>query len=514
MRWNAQVWHVLAKDLRESWKLGVLYVVTVVVALARSLGWVRVGGGVNFVPLLVGIVGALLAASVVQSDSPTRANAFWASHPFSPSAVAAAKLTTALLIVLLGTTGQLVAIQPFRVHGAELARAVLWPACFFAALLTGAMVLAAVTADLRSWLLSVIALPVAMVLFTIMLDHLTLPGIAREAILAALGLGALAVFAWLYRSRDERRRSRVAAFGVVALAMVVTGADSPEPAPLAPATANAPAVPLSIERWTIGEHEPLELALDLKVGGLALDERHVLSNPKMTVQLRDGRTLRLAAKGNMLVIRTMRDSATFLELGSGGDGTLPRMQGITYRLVPPPTTHRVQLSATLTPDQRREVDGGIAGIALDGTVLVFQAHVLSTMPLVAGSTLADHGRRLRIEKWATEFGSPQLVLHSSSLGTERPTDGAFRLMHGDEVVLVSPMRHEAMTLHRTHSSGTLDGLVLPTSPLTSQTSRYSAPYETSSSKLPDVDWYRGARLAMVRQEIRGSYPVRMELKAP
>jgi hypothetical protein len=514
MTWNAQVRHVVAKDLRESWKLGVLYVITVLVSVAVSLGWVGLGVSLNFIPLLVGIVGALLAAAVVQSDSPTRANAFWASHPFSPSAMAASKLAIALLIVLLGAAGQLVAVQPFQVHGAELAHAVLRPACFFAALLTGAMLLAAVTTDLRSWLLSVIALPISILLVTLMLYRLSLPDLARESMLAFLGAGALAVFAWLYRSREQRQRSRIAAFGVVALAMFVTGANSPAPSTRAPATtAAAAAVPLSIERWRVGDHDPLALALDLTVGGIPLDERRVLRNPGVTVVLRDGRTLPLAARGNILTTSSTGDSTTYLELGKGLEGTLPRMAGITYRLVPPPTVRIVQLSARMTPDQRRAVDGGVAGIVLDGTVVVLQGHVLSTMPLRVGSTLVDHGRRLRIEKWTAEFGSPELVVHSNSLETERSTDPVFGLMNSGEVVLVSPTRHEAIGLQRQSSASTLDGLVLPSSFLTAEVGHYEV-YPNSSAVLPDADWYRGARLLLVKQDLVGSYPLRVEMKMP
>lgn len=515
MRWNAQVGHVLAKDLRESWKLGILYAVTVLVAVALSLGWMGPGAPVNFVPLLVGIVGALIAAAVVQSDSPTRANAFWASHPFDPSAVAAAKLAIALLIVLLGTAGQLAAIQPYQVHGAELARAVLGPACFFAALLLGAMVLAAVTADLRSWTLSVIALPVAVLLLTMLLDRLSLPFVAREVILACLWAGALAVFAWLYRSRDERRRSRVAAFGVVAMAMLVTGADSPAPAEVAPSpTAVVAAAPLSIERLRVGETTPLDLTVDLNVPGLPLDERRLLRNPRFTVRLRDGRTLRLAETGNMSMTSTTGETTTYVELGRGGDRTLPRMEGIAYRLVPAPTALHTRLSATMSPEQRHAVDGGIAELVLDGTVLVYRGRALSSMPLAVGSTSAEHGRRLRIEKWSAEFGNPELVVKSASLDLERPADLAVRFMREDDFVVVSPMRHEAMALHRTGMSGTMDGLVLPSSPLTAAVSHYAVGYGTKSAELPDADWYRGARLSMVTQDLVGSYPVRVELKVP
>jgi hypothetical protein len=513
MTWSAQVRHVVAKDLRESWKLGVLYVATVLVASALALGWASLGTSVNFVPILVGVVGALLTAAAVQSDSPTRVNAFWASHPLNPSSVASAKLVVALLIVLFGMAGQFVAVQPYHVQGAELARAVAWPACVFAAMLVGAMVLAAVTADLRSWLLSVIALPVAMVLVAIMLNPVSLPHDVRDALLALLAAGALAVFAWAYRSRGERRRSRVAAYGVVGLAMLVIGADSPERSVPAPSTAKAAAVPLSLERWRVGEHGPWELVLDIRVPDLPAGERLVLRNGGITVLLRDGRTLRIAASGNMS-ITSSTGATTYLELGSDGGMALPRMDGISYRFVPSSAVHSVQLSAMMMPEQRRAISSGIAGVVLDGTVLVFRGRVLSTMPLTVGATLVEHGRRLRIEQWSAESGSPLLVVHSSSLDTRQPAEPIYHLMRGDDFVLVSPMRHEAIPLRRVSMHGTMDGLVLPASPLATEIGNYSVPLGPSKVTLPDADWYRGAQLSLVTQDLAGSYPVRLELRVP
>ncbi|MEO8564735.1 MAG: hypothetical protein ABI601_21870 [bacterium] len=103
MTWLGQVRHVMRKDLIEDRQLLLGYAAFVAV-VGVSSATTRLGtsnGPLQMLPYLVVLSGMIAVASLVQTDSPTQADAFWASRPFHSSAMFAAKIASALLIVLL-----------------------------------------------------------------------------------------------------------------------------------------------------------------------------------------------------------------------------------------------------------------------------------------------------------------------------------------------------------------------------------------------------------------------------
>ena len=89
MTWLADVRHVLAKDVRQFRWMLIVYLAFVLAAMARGLGWAPLevlGSGLG--PIAVVLTGMIILASIVQTDSPVRMNAFWATHPLRPSAMA------------------------------------------------------------------------------------------------------------------------------------------------------------------------------------------------------------------------------------------------------------------------------------------------------------------------------------------------------------------------------------------------------------------------------------------
>ena len=96
MSWLTQVWHVVKKDVRQFRWLLVVQVLATAMAVTAVVGPSSHMGGSGFPRVfptsldwylvLVGLA-VLISAVVVQADSPSRSDAFWASRPLHPLAV-------------------------------------------------------------------------------------------------------------------------------------------------------------------------------------------------------------------------------------------------------------------------------------------------------------------------------------------------------------------------------------------------------------------------------------------
>jgi ABC-type transport system involved in multi-copper enzyme maturation permease subunit len=149
-RW-AQALHVARKDVRFTrWLLLAYGALAVMVAASWQLWFwpplsysVFAGGGLV-------LLGMIIAAVVVQDDSPARNDAFWQTRPLDPAAVFMAKLAyvgAALLAVAL--VAQAVALLGFGIGAGELARLLGGSALLYGALLALALLAASLTRGKR-----------------------------------------------------------------------------------------------------------------------------------------------------------------------------------------------------------------------------------------------------------------------------------------------------------------------------------------------------------------------------
>src|SRR5215468_7651472 len=115
MNWFSQIRHVAVKDIRRTrWAL-IVYIALITVSAASFATGRAFGPNSSspstetpampaafavYLPVVCVILGLVAAGSVVQLDSPTRANAFWASRPISPSAVLGAKLVVVMITIV------------------------------------------------------------------------------------------------------------------------------------------------------------------------------------------------------------------------------------------------------------------------------------------------------------------------------------------------------------------------------------------------------------------------------
>jgi hypothetical protein len=472
-----------------------------------------------------------LIASAVQGDSPTRSDAFWASHPFRPSAMVGAKIGFALMLLALALIGQAIGVRSYDVHGLALLPYLITSASFFGAFVLAAMVVAALTRDLRSFALAVIGLVVVAMILSIVDGNSRRP-LSRDVTVMLQLLGAaagLVVLGWLYRTRDGRLRTRLTGFVAATLALLMTGETPAETFnEMTPATVER--IPLRLQLAPKDARiDGAFLRLDLVVPTIPPGLRLTLLGPVALVHLRDGSVLRVpmatnvaigsaVAMGNAVVVVNSSDIANMpVDLGRTPISLMPRMSDVHW--VGDSTTREwhTALGIPLTAKQRRLIEAGAASIVLEARVLVRESLAETTMPLVVGSELVRSGGRVRIEQWTHDPGEPALTLHVSTIARSSllRIHGTTPWERGVEYALLNPVRREALPLHRQSLSTGIDGLVLPGANMESATARYVLPSDMRSPESAvDDAWFRDARLLIVSQVPRGSYPVRLELTLP
>ena len=160
MTWAAEVAHIMRKDVRELRWVVAGYLFVLAIATMSALGWFGTQHSFDGLMFLVVIMGMFLLASLVQADSPTRPDAFWATHPHRASAVMFAKLASAIVVVVApALAGQYAAIAVLAVDGSTAARILAVTAVVYGAWLILTLVIAAITPDIRSFVMVLIATP-------------------------------------------------------------------------------------------------------------------------------------------------------------------------------------------------------------------------------------------------------------------------------------------------------------------------------------------------------------------
>jgi len=507
----SQVWHVLAKDARQQRRILVVYLLLVVVATAHALGWRPLANGVfGGAMVVIGLVILLLVASVIQGDSPTRSDAFWASHPLDPYAVLAAKILFALALVAVAVIGQEIAIRGFDPTGDERWRMVVHPALSLITVMLAASVIASLTRDVRTFMLVTIVMPVLMVVTIALVSAYTespewlgrgssIVEVTRWVTLAL----AAALLPWLYRTRDARWQTRVAGYLIagIAVATLLAGDVARRRSFREPGTSTTtvPRVPLSLELATSRANDnPGQLSLALVVAPMPEQLQLALNAPTATLHFRDG-------------------SVTQLPLGYGyqllgGDPLMvrPSIPGVRWlREGWPRGTSRISLTERLTPAQREALDAGGGTVVMDATIGVDTIVAGKPQPLVVGGVMKADGQRATVEDWSHPGGRPDLVLHSATIG---PDDSPFGFERSRQYALINRTRGEAFPLAHLEARQSADGLVLPlTTLLTSSIHLGVSERSAADDALPADDWYRDAELLPVSRRTLGSYPVRLTL---
>lgn len=504
MRWAAQVLHVARKDVRLArWPM-LAYLGLLLVATLVATGWVEVPGrelGL-LLPLLLAAFALTVLAQVVQADSPARADAYWATLPLSHSAVFVAKLLlAALLLLALPALGQVAGFAALRAAPGD------YPSLLFGALasqggwMAVALLLAAITPDLRGFLLALVLVFLALVgmqnfLAFSLLDRGVEAAPSMSAALA-VRLLALGLAAHVYVTRRVGRGRVLAA---LLLPLAIAEPFLPLRAAAAPSLSDAP----HASRLRAAE---LELHSDRSTVRFVLEGapdslRYVLRTHAAEIQMSDGS--RVAATEftfGSLALNEWRPRLPGVERWLGAQAPLPDGATRTWQLF---------------PTQRRADTHDATVLALRGAVEGWRPQPLLELPLEAGAEGVAHGTRVRVLEAGSPGGTLRLRLHVTALSRPSRSSARASLDREHHYVLVHAARREAVALQVGQGNGGLSWLVLPGASAQTEEIELRTPLPWGGPLEPvDAAWLAGAHLHVLGWKHVGSDPVdaRFEVRA-
>ncbi|MEE8147932.1 MAG: hypothetical protein V3T24_10030 [Longimicrobiales bacterium] len=218
MSWWTQVWHVAKKDVRQfRWLLALQVLATVMAVtaavdpgshgssagLARtiSVGLNNVGGAYMMLVALA----ILISGLVVQADSPSRSDAFWASRPLHPLAVLTAKgATLGLFLLGIPLVAEAVVLWDHAVPPGEIAPMLAEALVAQGGIVVAAATVAALTANLSAFFMLFVGIGVVLAGIVDMFPN-GFQTLAPVEIFAPAAVLGVAVLAYQYSSRNLRR---------------------------------------------------------------------------------------------------------------------------------------------------------------------------------------------------------------------------------------------------------------------------------------------------------------------
>jgi hypothetical protein len=504
MSWLAQVRHVLRKDVREHRVMIMLYLCLVLLSAITVLSMaLRGDAGADLTNLFnfgVGVFGVVLLAASVQSDSPTRSDAFWATRPFHASAMLAAKVAFGGLIIIgIPLVGQFVSLLILDLPLSETLTSLVRSALIVSILLLVAMALAANTRDLRSVFVALVAFLIMAVVLAASSRSWTVSTTLRTSLLIAGVVGILSLLAILYRSRSMRWRERFA--GVVSLATVTVASFGGSPPvervvgdPVGPSL-------LALERTPSTLVSPRsDLHLSLRITAPHPGRRYAIAQAATELTLLDGSTMHVPLQGNV----TVRDVLPPVVSRARWIGQQDRPQS------------RVQFQVPLDRHQRVAVARGLRRVVLTGRLTIIDEVVAATVPISTIPHTVRPGWRLRLSDYDVELGTASLTARSFVVAIGRNQESPTN-RYGFDVpfALLNPQRNEVMSLRNQGGRGGGAWIVLPGVPIQTriQTLESGSEYFTDTTGVPD-SWFSAARLVVFDIVQRGSHPVRAELHFP
>jgi len=514
MTWFGELRHLLGKDLTEHRWTVALYLLAVLVAAGHMVGWYPFTAPVlGSTMVFVGLIGAVLAASIVQGDSPTRSDAFWASHPIDASAMLATKLLLGLAVLALPIAAQVIALQDYDVSWSEAFTRSMHDARLYALIVLGALVIAALTRDLKSFVLTVVAIPIGLLMCIAILSIRKSSwgmsfGAADAAVATLVAAGVeLVLLVWLYHTRDSRWATRLAGFAVVGLSFVWLGMASVprEPASLRPAT-GVIQVPLHLD-WAPRRQSTTmsPLAMDLTFGTPREGMRYEIHGTKVTARARDGTSEDLWV------------SSSEMGFSPNGAATPPAIPGVRWLNLTAEDSgsgrHVIRLEPMPSDDQREKLRAGIESVVLTGTMDATRLVATDTLAPAQGATDVRNGRRIVIDSLRSGANG-----FSALIRTRRASGPSLFSPDFDPIVdfvLVNRARGEGVVLLRQVNDYSGDGMIIPGSTITSQRFRYSIRHLPDGRPAIDDAWLRGAKLQVIDAVPLGSYQVKLPpLAAP
>lgn len=370
-----QVVHVLRKDVVQLrwWLAAYVLLATAATTLAAQpmspgrSGWMEV-----LVPLLW-LLGGIIAATGVQTDAPSRPEAFWASRPIGVGALLAAKLAIASLLLVVPLLGELLLLWSIDVPTDRIITMATAGTLLYAAWLLICMVVAASTRQLVGFVGTMIAVPAMLAVIAIATEgspwELKTPagsGVVLQAIATA---AAAALLLFLYHRRQRGLPWQIASGAMLAVGIL---------------SVTAPVVRASLEPVRDAAPSALTLTLDsltnLRVGepdgailtmrGMQWDKRYEFRADSVRMTGRDGISTALSVVvGAMAPLNSPLAVQAELPVGDSS--------GVRLYWFPRP-------------------DSALRQVRVHGTVEASRATVLGTIRTDRDTTIVDNGVRLHL----------------------------------------------------------------------------------------------------------------------
>jgi hypothetical protein len=520
MNWIAQVRHVAVKDVRQGWWLLLVYVAMVSVAAAsvvtrRALGPYSTGPSsetlgmpdifVVWLPAFIIILGLLSTASLLHADSPTRANAFWASRPLSPSAVLAAKLVVvATAVVALPLVGGLTALESLDTSPAAATSVLARAALSYGEWTLAVMVIGALTDDIRGFVSAFVGVLAAMIVLLGVLDITTVEwGAFGPAVLLLISVGGgVALMAFLYRTRHRGLRTWIA--GVAAMVCLVTASfmtPSLHDRAMLLSSAGPPVEvePLNPSAW----REAQRFAMRFRVAQGPDSERLDFHPIAITLRLHDGKDVHVNGSHSDVLVRRV----------------VPPV-GHPVRWINDPTNPEWPTVFTAQPNfdfERPSIARDIRSVAVNGTVTVSRPRVVATLPLRKGATVTRDGRRVAIYGFRHDSSVANVWVQLSFVARPAAVPEPNRQLSekdGLQFAIVNEAHAEAMLIDGGVEGGS-GSIVLPWINVSTMFMGLSTRTSQGSTGVPRDDaWYAGAQLVIVEWNVVGRYPARGEATLP
>ncbi|MEE8146315.1 MAG: hypothetical protein V3T24_01825, partial [Longimicrobiales bacterium] len=404
MSWLTQVWHVAKKDVRQFRWLLALQVLATVMAVPAVVGsGSHIGGpgfplsfpSLDWVMVLAGLA-VLISAVVVQADSPSRSDAFWASRPLDPLAVLMAKgATLGVFLLAIPLVAEAMLLLWHAVSPSEMVPMLAESLISQAGIVVAAATLAALTANLSAFFMVGLGAGVAGAAVIRVIDSLVgraFDTLAPVEVLAPVLVLGAAVLAHQYSSRNLRRSVVGATLGGV-IGLSILGWTSVGYAELSEMPVTAPPDVVRTDlRWGAFEVEPVSRsnAAQPTSWTLSTTVRLADADPRFEYNLL-GATARLHLADGTVIWRRIR-RRTRLSPSGERPGNLEwpfeasddRAAGARIEVA---RLSLVELQSLAAHGGRLEFDGRVDALAIDDW---------GSLPLTAGAELKRESSRFRV----------------------------------------------------------------------------------------------------------------------
>ncbi|HEY4306947.1 MAG TPA: hypothetical protein VGM82_20920 [Gemmatimonadaceae bacterium] len=536
MNWATQALHIAQKDARNARVTLSLYALVSAAALycALSFSTDQVGPPAVLVTAVLMLFGMILVAAAVQADSPTQSNAFWASRPFYPTAMLAGKCVFAAVVIAIPLAAELIGLLRFDASATLMASMVVQSTLYYAMLLIATIVLAALTPDIRGFVVAALMVMASIFLVLTLASQpfarspLNMNGSAwsfdvHVAFVVVALVGAAALLAWLYRRRDVSQVAWVGGVVVVSMCLLSLG---------------------DVERTHAAESTAAANRDGIRLTAARLENSNASLGPQLWLQFdapKAGQTRRIVVRVNKVAAK-LHDGSTVLAFP-----TFPSASVASSSLTLPEGIQPIAVDNAWAPqspafvnfreeDRARIMRIGIEDVNVEVTAIVREAEPVLTTVVGKPATKTIDGYRVRLDMpAATATEAPVVNVTITALGARNDGDAGPTA----SVAVVNESLREGFTLWSRQSSGSLTSMVLvgaqvQTSRLRFETNvknrrgvRLTAiatpligAYTEAQTSTPMLDtilspqWYAGAKVTVLRWTDRSSYQVGLSKSMP